>query len=171
MKTLDVRRHSRRDTGSAHLNQAGVDLALRLVPGSPVYSFCWSSPALRAIETAIGLGCAITREEDLLALPEMHGLAIELDSIKNFADAARMSRGGQHVPDYCDALRALTAEAFAALAAGEAALWVSHGGIVECVAAALDHAHAAVLGSGVGFCEGVRLLQDDNGISIEPLRL
>ncbi len=156
MKTLDIRRHSRRDAHSAHLNRAGVALARAIGDGSPRYARVLSSPARRAAETAVALGFAVDADCDELALPEERGLALELDLIKNFGDAAMLARGGQHTPAYLARLANWVREVLSAMPDEQAVLMVSHAGVVECLAAALSP-DCAELGDGVGFCEGVRM--------------
>jgi broad specificity phosphatase PhoE len=163
MKTLDIRRHSRRDAQSVHLNTAGVLLARAIGVDSPRYTCVLSSPALRAIETAVAMGYAIDAECDELALPDAHGLAVELDLIKSFGDASMLSRGGLHTPAYLVTLAAWVREMLESLPDGGAMLMVTHGGVVECLAAALVPAACATLGPGAGFCEGVRVKIDAAG--------
>ncbi len=167
MRTLELRRHSIRDRNSAHLSQAGVTLARAQGATLPPFALVLSSPALRAIETAVALGHAIDEERDELALPDEPALALELDACKKFADVARLIKGGLHMPAYARQLLMFADTVAGSLEAGAHALLVTHGGVVETLALACDtSADAAALGTGISFCEGVTLQLNDGTWSI-----
>jgi broad specificity phosphatase PhoE len=171
-RTLEVRRHSIRDRHSAHLNQTGVDLARTLGVSLPRFSRVYTSPIQRAVETALAMGYAVSEEIDVLGLPDDNGLMFELEQIKRFRDAGRLIRTGQHVPILAAALGQFAQMALADLADGEAALAVSHGGIVEVFGlACAPDADPLALGDGISFCEGVRLTQVNGVTRLTVLRV
>ena len=161
MRSVYVLRHSAREPYDVHLSQAGVRLAREIGESlGPMARVC-SSPAQRCIETAVALGFAVQEERDELALPDDDALALELDAIGDFADAVRLSQHGEHVPAYAGRLGEFVRTIVDGLYDHEDALLVTHGGIVEVIAAALAGSASARLGDGAGYCDGVRLMTED----------
>lgn len=153
-----VFRHSSRERHFAHLNQAGVALARRAGERLGVFAQVYCSPAVRAIETAVAMGYAVSAEREELALPDGKALSRELDTIRRFEDAARLLRAGAHIPVYGAQLRAFVEEAVATLHDKNDLLMISHGGLIEVLAlACCPSALAAQLDPELSFCEGVRL--------------
>lgn len=161
MRTLELRRHSIRDSHSVNLNRAGVALARTVGAGLGPFAQVLSSPAARALQAAVAMGFAIDDERDELAIPDEQGVLIELDACRNFADVARLLRGGMRLPHYGQTQRAFALALVAELEEGETALLLSHGSVIETMAlACAPFADAAACGAGVSFCEGVRLSFD-----------
>lgn len=159
MKSIYVLRHSARDPGETHLNAAGVRLARDIGAQLGPMSFVFTSPAQRCIETVVALGFAVQEEVDELALPDDDELMSELDRVHDFAVAFHLVHNGSHVPAFARRLRGFAEQAAARLLDHQDALLVTHGGIVEVVTVALAGESAAErLGSGIGFCDGVRLI-------------
>jgi broad specificity phosphatase PhoE len=163
MRSIYVLRHSARDSGAAHLNAAGVALAREFGNVLGPMQVVAVSPALRCIETAVALGYAIDAEWDELALPEDEGLMHELDRATTYADAAWLAAHGRHVPAYAAQLRRRIIGAAADLHDHQDALLLTHGGIVEVIAAAVVGAEVGELPGGVGYCEGVRMMLHTDG--------
>lgn len=179
MKYLELRRHSMRAIPGPHLTQAGVNLARRL--GEQMGPFAWvvTSPRPRAYETAIAMGFAVHEQREVFAVqpdvvieqmyePGQPGPA----SFVQWAAAAQVDADiGQFVRAQAEALRELLDE----LDDGEAALVVSHGGIVEAGAVGCVPQHDwAADGGAVNYCEGVRLSFDsarDQFVQAEVLRV
>jgi broad specificity phosphatase PhoE len=162
MRTLQHRRHSRRDPTGVHLNEAGQALARRVAPGLPRFARAVSSPRPRAVETAEALGYRVDATIPALAeLPDDAG-------IESVEDLRRLG-----FPDYVRLIR--ERPAFRRFAAEQADLWqrelervpdgaallmVSHGSIIE--AGALGA--IPELGEGGGpldYLEGVELTLDE----------
>ncbi len=166
MRSIYVVRHSAREPHEPHLSLPGVRMAR--AQGEllgPMARVC-SSPALRCIETVVALGCAVQEECDALALPDDDALAMEFDLIGSFADAVRQIEHGTYMPAYARSLRTFVESIAEELYDHEDALLVTHGGVVEVLTALLAGADAtAKLGMGVGFCDGVRLIIDNDGVS------
>jgi broad specificity phosphatase PhoE len=151
-------RHSSRERHVAHLNQAGVALARRVGERLGAFAQVYCSPAMRAIETAVAMGYAVTGEREELALPDEKALSRELDTVRRFEDAARLLRAGAHIPAYGGQLRAFVAEAVATLHDHNDLLMISHGGLIEVLAlACCPSVRAAHLEPELSFCDGVRL--------------
>jgi broad specificity phosphatase PhoE len=166
-RVIELRRHSRRNGADANLSQAGVDLARRLGAEMGPFALVLTSPAERAIQTAVAMGFALDRIEDALALPGLSQLALELDTCKTFADVIRLMRASVHMAEYARTLRMLADELAGELRDGERALAISHGGVLETLVAACldsgdadDDARIRALGDGFRFCEGARLIAE-----------
>jgi len=157
MKSIYVIRHAARDFGSVHLNAEGVRAARLLGDRLGPMEYVATSPAQRCIETAVALGCAVQQEADELALPEDDDRMAELDRVRTFSDAVRLAAHGMHLPTYARELRLFVDRAANALLDNQDALLVTHGGIVELIAAAVDASAAVQFSDGVGYCDGVRI--------------
>lgn len=169
--SVHVFRHSARDRHVAHLNQTGVALARRTGDPLGTFALVHSSPALRAIETAVAMGYAITEERDELALPDEPALERELDGVRRFEDAARLLRSGARIPAYGAQLRAFVEETVASLHDHSDVLMISHGSLIEVLAlACCPAANPASLEPGLAFCEGVRL-DFEQGVCVAVVRL
>ena len=160
MKSIYVLRHSARDSGETHLNAEGVQLARDAGAQLGPMTLVLTSPAQRCIETVVALGCAVQEETDELALPdEDEDLMFELDRVHDFADAIHLVRNGRHVPAYARSLRRFVEQAAVGLLDHQDALLMTHGGIIEVLTVEMaGEVAAASLGSGIGFCEGVRFV-------------
>lgn len=173
MRALEIRRHSIRDSHSVNLNRAGVALARSVGAGLGPFAKVFSSPAARALQTAVAMGFAIDEERDELAIPDEQGVLIELDACRSFADVARLLRGGLRLPQYGRAQRVFALTLAAELGDGESALMLSHGSVIETLAlACAPFADAAACGDGVSFCEGVRLsFEAGECVALDVLRV
>jgi broad specificity phosphatase PhoE len=157
MHVIEHRRHTMRVKPGDHLSQAGVDLARRVGETMGGYDLVVTSPAARALETAIAMGFAVDDQWPALAPPprEVHD---EADWEKGCAEYARAARLGGATTRYLSCL----AEVFQALARrlpeGGRALVVSHGGVVEAVTVAcLPDKDYSGWDTSCDYCEGVRL--------------
>lgn len=131
-----------------HLTETGVqqarELALRLAPTRP--SFLWSSPILRARQTAdiiseeIGIAPQVTdalREYDVgiyEGTSDPRGWE-EYNAVLfawNAGDFQRRVGGGESLEDMIARLRALIGEVSALAAADECVVAVGHGGLFRC---------------------------------------
>ena len=161
MRSIYVLRHSARDNGGAHLNAAGVQLARAIGDRLGPMQCTASSPALRCLETAVALGCAVDEEWDELALPDDDELMLELDRIATYADAVRLVQHGRRIPELASQLSERIHRLIDELQDHQDALLVTHAGVVEVAAAAVCGGSVAELGEGVGYCEGVRMMLHD----------
>jgi broad specificity phosphatase PhoE len=173
-RVLELRRHSRRSGADANLNQSGVALARSLGASMGPFALVVSSPAERAIQTAVAMGFAIDRIEDALALPEQAQLALELDMCKSFADVAMLLRASARMADYALRLRGVARELVDEIDHNQSALAISHGGVLEtmvagCLADGDDMTRIRALGAGFRFCEGARLTWDGAAFSLLQL--
>jgi broad specificity phosphatase PhoE len=170
-KTIEIRRHSIRRPPAPHLIQEGVMLARRLGETTGPFELVVSSTAPRAIETAVAMGFAVNREEDLISQ-----FPTPIDAVLPFPQpfiAYYEARKHPAVAEHLRRLRRFHEELARSLREGGAALVICHGGIVELSAVAcLPQADYGAFGPHVECCEGVRL-SCDQGIFVhmEVVRL
>lgn len=161
MKILEVRRHSIRHPSGDHLSQEGVSLARMVGQGAGPFSFVATSMLPRAFETAIAMGFAVNEQKELL---NTYGPAVEREApwpmpyyhyseiVKQDGAAAKYA---YQLFDYYTSI-------MKQLQAGQSALVINHGGVVELgVVACLPETDFIPWGEAVSYCEGARLFWDD----------
>jgi broad specificity phosphatase PhoE len=159
MKYIEMRRHTLRATPGPHLTQSGVNLARRLGEQMGPFALVVTSLLPRAYETAIAMGFAVHEQrKEFGALPLPETVEDYEESPASFARWAEQAAANEMVGEYvrrqARALRDLLDE----LDDGEAALVISHGGIVEAGAVGcLPQFDWALAGGPVSYCEGVHL--------------
>lgn len=172
MRYLEVRRHTGRDKPNPHVNQAGVALARRLGERMGPFARVWSSPSMRAIETALAMGFAVTDEAKAL---ETYGDAVEREvrGEMHFADWARAVRLGDAATRFAREQAAFWHKLVEHLRDGEAGLAVSHGGVIELGAmGCLPDADHESWGPALWICEGVRVsFEAGRAVHVEILRV
>jgi broad specificity phosphatase PhoE len=157
MRIIEVRRHTMRHKPGQHLSQAGVTLARRVGEGIGPFARVVTSTLPRAFETSIAMGFAV--DEQLAALSEMGS---EVDAgvswASTFAQVAQAARLGGPVARFALDQANLLRQIVAHLHEGDAALVISHGGIVELGAiGCLPDTDFTGWGEPCDYCEGVRL--------------
>jgi phosphohistidine phosphatase SixA len=155
MKTIEIRRHTKRQPPSSHLSQEGVTLARLMGQNLGPFDRVVTSTAPRAFETAIAMGFAVDEQVDFLST---YGDAIEsvLPWPQPFA-AYQAERQNRALTSYLTRLAGFYQNLATYLADGRAALVIHHGGIVEMSAiACLPEADYGPEGP-IGLCEGVQL--------------
>ncbi len=157
MKTIEHRRHAKRTKPSPHINSEGVATARRLgdtYSGRP-FDLVVTSTKRRAIQTAVAMGFAVDRTEELLAeIPEALNEIMAWDSgFKELSKALETDEANR----WLRKLRTLYLELLEQIPDGGKILVVSHGGVVEWSTLACLGAPAAELGAPIGLCEGVSL--------------
>jgi broad specificity phosphatase PhoE len=159
MRTLQHRRHSRRDPSSVHLNEAGLALARRVAPGLPRFARAVTSPRPRAIETAEALGCRVDATIPALAeLPDDVGIeSVEAFRRMGLPQYLRLLEESAAFRRFATDQAELWRRELERVADGEALLMVSHGSIIE--AGALGALPALMEGGGgpLDYLEGVEL--------------
>lgn len=171
-RVVELRRHAMRVIPQARLSQAGVDLARRVGQGSGKFDRVITSTVPRAYETAIAMGYAVDEQQELLArMAEEVNSAIRLNA--SFSEAARVVVQGGPYPAIIQSQIELLLSVARSLPPGGRALLISHGGIIESIGAALmPHADHAAWGPACSYCEGLRLVyNEDSLIQAEVLRL
>lgn len=157
MKVIEIRRHSVRGAGP-HLNQKGVELARLVGGGIARPGLVVTSTLDRAFETAIAMGFAVDdRLETLATLGDDVSAEIFWDS--PYANFAAAMRPGSALERFSKELAALMDKIAAGLCEQGRALVVTHGGIVQAIAAAClpPETDFAALGGPPSYCEGIEL--------------
>jgi broad specificity phosphatase PhoE len=172
VKTIEIRRHSKRSIPGAHLSQEGVTLARRIGEGLGPFERVITSVLPRAFETAIAMGFAVNEQVELMST---YGDAVEHEvpwpqSFASYAKAVKRDKSAAH---YANQLAKYYAEIADALTENGAALVINHGGIVELgIVAAFPQADYEAWGDAVDYCEGARLFwQDGKFVNAELLRI
>jgi broad specificity phosphatase PhoE len=172
MRYMEHRRHTMRTKPGQHLSQAGVSLARCVGEGCGPFARVVTSTVPRAFETAIAMGFAVDEQE--AALADM-GDAVDAGVRwpATFAQMAEAVRQGGAVARFARDQARLLRYIIAELPEGEAALVISHGGIVELGAiGCLPETDFAAWGVHCDYCEGVRLAHDgERFVSGEVLRV
>ena len=172
MKTIEIRRHSRRSIPGAHLSQEGVTLARRIGEGLGPFERVVTSTLPRAFETAIAMGFAVNEQVELMST---YGDAVEQEvpwpqSFAAYAKAVKRDKSAGH---YAKQLSRFYAQVADSLTENGAALVINHGGIVELgVVASFPDADYESWGEEVDYCEGARLFwHDGKFVGAELLRI
>lgn len=164
MRILEVRRHTKRLPPAPNLTQEGVTLGRQVGENIGPFALVVTSQIPRAFQTAIAMGFAVDREVEWLfayttelddALPAPYTFTAFADAMQNNEIISNFAT------QQAEHWRSIVAE----LKDGEAALLISHGGIVEMGAVGcLLHDNVTVdfdtLGNPLSYCEGVRLTFD-----------
>jgi broad specificity phosphatase PhoE len=160
MRMLEVRRHTMRQSTSAHLSQAGVDLAHRVGNELGRFDRVITSALPRAFETAIAMGYAVDEQiEQLGMMSDSVTAAIQWNA--GFTAWLKAAQNSPVVTHYTQVMADLLRLIAHTLPDGGRALIISHGGIVEasvigCVPAGMRFVDDAAC----GYCEGARLTFD-----------
>ncbi|HTZ61817.1 MAG TPA: histidine phosphatase family protein [Thermoplasmata archaeon] len=173
MRTVEHRRHSRRDPGDLHLSAAGRALARKVGPSLPRFDRVVTSPRDRAIETAEELGHAVDGTDPALAeLPDDLGLELGDERFWTFERIATLVRESAVAREYAAAQAERWRTELERVPDGGHLLIVSHGSIIVFGTVGALGDRAAGWGPAIGYLEGVRLRWDGRRwVSGEVLRL
>ena len=161
MRTLEHRRHSRRDPAGIHLNAAGRRLARSVGAGIPRFDRVVTSPKPRAIETAEAMGRTVDAVLAALAeMPEDAAITADRPHPRTFAEYAEVVRQSSAAADYARAQADLWRVELERVPDGGRLLMISHGGVIELGAVAASPRMAPSWGPALGYLEGVRLRWD-----------
>ena len=172
MKIIEIRRHSIRSNPGVHLNQQGVTLARLVGQNIGPFDRVVTSTLPRAFETAIAMGFAGDEQNELMST---YGDSVEREapyplSLAGYAEAVQS--GGAAVR-YANQLKDAYTKLANFISEGRAALIINHGGVAELGAVAcLPNADHFTWGSHFEYCEGIRLVwEDDKFVNAEVLRV
>ena len=172
MPEIEHRRHSWRAPTGKHLTQQGVELARRVGESMGRFDVVITSDLPRAYETAIAMGYAVDRQDDVLSTFGK-GIEAEVDWEQGVAEMQRGYKLGGKTAKACRRQAKFLRELATSLPPDGRALVVSHGGIIEQGAVGLlpDYDFSA-WGPPCERCEGVRMrFEGDVCVSAELLRL
>jgi broad specificity phosphatase PhoE len=172
MRSIEVRRHGKRNKPNAHLSQEGVSQARRVGNEMGDFDRVVTSPLPRAFDTAIAMGYAVDAELNAL-LPFEEIVSTEMDMGGGFAEAARAFAIRKHAYAHAVALATAWLDLLLTVREGGSVLAISHGDTIELGAvASLPNADHAEWGAAVNYCEGVRLTLDgERFVTIDLLRV
>jgi hypothetical protein len=172
MKTLEIRRHSVRTKPGQHLSQAGVSLARREGESMGPFNIVVTSTVPRAFETAIAMGFAVDRQEDIISTYGQ-GMEDEFPWPQTFAGYADAIRKGGAASLYAGQLARFYSKMLDSVPEGGSVLVINHGGVVEMSAVAcLTEADYGSFGPHCECCEGVRLFwEQDKFVRVEIIRV
>jgi len=158
MRTLEHRRHSRRDPGGIHLNAEGVALARKVAATTPKFDRVATSPRPRAVETAELLAGRVDAVVPGLAEvgDELAHLA-ETDPPGSFARCGALIRQSTAAAEFGRAQLELWRAELERVPDGGRLLLVSHGGVIELGAVTALPESSLAWGGALGYLEGVRL--------------
>lgn len=172
MRTLEHRRHSRRDPSGVQLNAAGRALARSVGAILPRFDRVVTSPKPRAIETAERMGRRVDATvPELGTMPDDLGVLPGAEAPHSFADYARWVRESPIAARYARTQSARWRAELERVPDGGSLLMISHGGVIELGAVAALPRRAATWGGPLGYLEGVRLTWDGRWVSGEVLRV
>lgn len=173
MRYLEVRRHSVREKGGEHLSSEGVRLARRVGETMLPFERVYTSPELRAQETALAMGFAVTDTLKALGTGGWSKVRPHLGENAGFAEWKKALSQSKTVEKFARRQRKLWKELILTVPDGTSVLLVTHGGIPEAgTVACLPNAPHESFGAACGYCEGVRLAFDgDDFIHGEVLRV
>ena len=164
MRTLEHRRHSRRDPGGVHLNESGRTLARRVGSHLARFDRVVTSPKPRARETAEAMGRAVDAE--VVALGDMpDGVGISLDELcpRTFRDYVDLVGRSEAMAGYARDQVGCWRGELERVPEGGSLLMISHGGVIELGVAGAVPETARGWGVVLGYLEGVRLMWDGRG--------
>lgn len=165
MRYLELRRHTMRDKDNPQINQAGLDLARRVGLGMGPYARVVSSPQLRAVETAIAMGFAVTElyepVQEQLKKKRCRQLEKLLPLSLAFRPRAKILQEEKAGRRYGDLLLSQWTDLARRTPNGKTTLVITHGGYIEDSAIAclpaVDHRR---WGPNFAYCEGILLTFD-----------
>lgn len=161
MRTLEHRRHSRRDPTGVRLNAAGRSLARSIGAGIARFDRVVTSPKPRAIETAEAMGRTVDATlAGLAEMPDDAGVPMDVLRPRTFSDYAEMVRASSTAATYASSQAELWRTELERVPEGGTLLMVSHGGVIELGAVAALPRMAPSWGPALGYMEGVRLRWD-----------
>jgi broad specificity phosphatase PhoE len=172
MPEIEHRRHSWRHNPGKHLTQQGVELARRVGETMGRFDLVITSDIPRAYETAIAMGYAVGRQEEVLS-DLGKGVEGEIAWELGCSEFQRRAREHKRIAKSCGRQAAFLTEVAASLKPDGRALIVSHGGIIEAgVVGLLPDLDYSAWGPSCERCEGVRLrFEGDVCTGAELLRL
>jgi broad specificity phosphatase PhoE len=172
MRTIEIRRHSYTKKGDgrgkgSHLSAEGVALARRVGGEVGPCDLVLSSPAPRALETAVAMGFAVN--DQLEALGDLSpDVSVEIGHHERwgweapFVTFAHFVRWGGPTARMGERQREAWVQAVESVPAGGRVLIISHGRVIESgLVTCIPAGDFAAWGPSFRHCEGVRMTFDE----------
>lgn len=161
MRTLEHRRHGRREPAGVHLTPEGRSQARHVGRTLPRFDRVVTSPKPRAVETAEAMGFRVDAElPGLGQMPDDVGIQVDELLPRTFADYVGLVGRSETMRDYGRGQEELWRSELDRVPDGGRLLLISHGGIIEFGAATAAGSRARGWGPVLGHLEGVRLTHD-----------
>ncbi len=165
MKTIEIRRHSKRDKSSPHLTQEGLDFARKVGRDMGPYYKVFTSDLPRALETAIAMGFAVDDQIEVLGdYPD--DLEGEIEWGGGFPAISEAYRKSKKVQKLGNSLAKALFDLAKETPKGKRILVISHGGLVElALVACLPEDDHSRWGKPFSFCQGGLLSFKEGGFT------
>lgn len=170
-RVLEIRRHAERTKPSQHLSRTGITRSQIAGASDLPIAKVVTSPSPRAVQTAVAMGYPVDQEESTL---QSFGAAVDAliawdCGFSGWQDGVAES---PVLAAFATLQAAIWRHVLNDIETGQAALIVTHGGMIEAgvmaAAPAFDWANA---GGALGYVEGVRLwFEDDRCTHVVVLR-
>jgi broad specificity phosphatase PhoE len=183
MRTIEIRRHAHTKKGEgrgkgSHLSAEGVALARKLGGEIGPFDLVLTSPAPRALETAVAMGFAVDDQPEALgdlppAVLEEVGHHERWAWEEPFVTFARFVRQGGPTARMGERQREVWVRALESVPTGGRVLIISHGRIIECgLVTCIPDGDFAAWGPSFRHCEGVRIMFAEGRFhGVQPLRV
>lgn len=160
-RLLEVRRHAERTKPGQNLSRAGIDRARAAGASGLPFARVVTSPSPRAVQTAVAMGYAVDQEEVVL---QSFGSAVSalIDWQAGFANWQQGVSASSVVAAFATLQAAIWRQVLTDILPGQAALVVTHGGMIEAgVMATVPAIQWSQAGGALDYVEGVRLWFSD----------
>jgi len=172
VKTIEIRRHSKRFKTDENLSPEGIELAKKIGSQTGPFDLVVTSTIIRAVQTAQAMGFKVDKTlDDFSTYGDDVDKEIKFDS--GFHEISKAVSKGKHASDYAKRISKTLSAIANKMKDDSKVLVISHGGVVElCVIGCLPNHNFEKLGKSIGNCEGVRLYHDgEKFVDVEVLRL
>ena len=160
-RLLEVRRHAERTKPGQNLSRAGIDRARVAAASGLPFARVVTSPSPRAVQTAVAMGYPVDQEEVVL---QSFGSAVSalIDWQAGFATWQQGVAASPVLAAFATMQAAIWRQVLTDILPGQAALIVTHGGMIEAGVMAMAPAiEWSAAGGALDYVEGVRLWFSD----------
>lgn len=170
-RLIEIRRHAERTKPGQNLSRTGIDRARVAGASGPPFARVVTSPSPRAVQTAVAMGYPVDVEESVLqSFGSATAALIDWDA--GFASWQRGVGGSPGIAAFVTLQAAVWRQVVTGILPGQAALVLTHGGMIEAGVMAAAPAHDwLAAGEALDHVEGVRLwFADERCVSASLLR-
>lgn len=170
-RLLEIRRHAERTKPGQNLSRAGIDRARVAGASDLAFARIVTSPSPRAVQTAVAMGYPVDQEESVL---QSFGSAVSalIEWNVGFASWQRSVAESPVLTAFATTQAAIWRQVLTDILPGQAALIVTHGGMIESGVMAMAPAcDWSLAGEALDYLEGVRLWFDgDTCVNVVVVR-